>query len=118
MTINELQTELNTIKLQLDGFAKKSDIPTVPTNVGAFENDVPYMSKASADATYQPIGNYAKRVNGYSPDANGEITIPLKTINGESIIGSGNISVSAGGTSLFDVKIENGHLYKTINGTT
>ena len=32
--------------------------------------------------------------------------------------GSGNIIVSAGGTSLFDVKIENGHLYKTINGTT
>ena len=118
LTINELQTELNTIKLQLDGFAKKSDIPTVPTKVSAFENDVPYMSKASADATYQPIGNYAKRVNGYSPDANGEITIPLKTINSESIIGSGNISVSAGGTSLFDVKIENGHLYKTINGTT
>ena len=118
LTINELQTELNTIKLQLDGFAKKSDIPTVPTKVSAFENDVPYMSKASADATYQPIGNYAKRVNGYSPDANGEITIPLKTINGESIIGSGNISVSAGGTSLFDVKIENNHLYKTTNGTT
>lgn len=60
------KTEVNS---SLETKANKTEIPTVPTNVSAFTNDVGYLTEHQS----------------------------LKTINGESILGSGDIVISGGG---------------------
>ena len=57
------------VNSSLEAKANKSEIPTVPTNVSAFTNDAGYLTEHQQ----------------------------LKTINGESIIGSGDIVISGGG---------------------
>ncbi len=57
------------INSSLETKADKTEIPTVPTNVSAFTNDAGYLTEHQT----------------------------LKTINGESIIGSGDIVISGGG---------------------
>lgn len=78
--------------------AKKTDIPT---NVSAFNNDVGYLrsesdptvpswAKASSKPTYtaSEVGAQPTLVSGTN----------IKTINGDSILGSGNLVVSGGGS--------------------
>lgn len=78
--------------------AKKTDIPT---NVSAFNNDVGYLrsesdptvpawAKASSKPTYtaSEVGAQETLVSGMN----------IKTINGDSILGSGNLVVSGGGS--------------------
>lgn len=57
------------VNTSLESKANKSEIPTVPTNVSAFTNDAGYLTEHQQ----------------------------LKTINGESIIGNGDIVISGGG---------------------
>lgn len=91
------------------------DIPTVPTNISAFTNDagyltsytetdptVPSWAKASTKPTYtaSEVGAQATLVSGTN----------IKTINGESILGSGDITVGGGGGNFFTV-------YSKHNGT-
>ena len=57
------------VDTSLESKANKSEIPTVPTNVSAFTNDAGYLTEHQT----------------------------LKTINGESILGSGDIVISGGG---------------------
>lgn len=92
--VDELKSRLGAIEIKLSNMGNYALKSEIPTKVSQLENDVPYLSKAKADATYQPIGNYVKTVNGYGPYDNGEVTVPLKTINGTSIIGSGDITVN------------------------
>ena len=85
-------------EIDLSGYALKSEIPTVPTKVSAFTNDAGYLTKHQS----------------------------LKTINGQSIVGSGDITISGGSTDLSNyytkTEIDNkGYLtshqsLKTING--
>lgn len=68
--VNKKWELLGSQSVDLSGYAKKSDIPTVPTKVSAFENDADYAKKselpstagllteAKAADTYQPKGNY------------------------------------------------------------
>lgn len=103
------------VDTSLESKANKSEIPTVPTNVSAFTNDAGYLTEhqslndyytktevnasleAKADKTEIPS------LNGYATEQwvgqQGYLTEhqPLKTINGESIIGSGDIVISGGG---------------------
>lgn len=57
------------VNASLETKANKTEIPTVPTNVSAFTNDAGYLTEHQT----------------------------LKTINGESIIGSGDLVISGGG---------------------
>ena len=57
------------VNASLETKANKTEIPTVPTNVSAFTNDAGYLTEHQ----------------------------PLKTINGETIVGSGDIVISGGG---------------------
>ena len=56
------------VNSSLETKANKSEIPTVPTNVSAFTNDAGYLTEHQQ----------------------------LKTINGETIVGEGNITISGG----------------------
>ena len=56
------------VNSSLESKANKTEIPTVPTNVSAFTNDAGYLTEHQT----------------------------LKTINGETIVGEGNITISGG----------------------
>ena len=56
------------VNTSLESKANKSEIPTVPTNVSAFTNDAGYLTQHQT----------------------------LKTINGETIVGDGNIEITSG----------------------
>lgn len=100
--------------VDLDDYAKKSEIPSLADAYTKDESDAKYQPKGSYLTAHQPI----KNLSGQSIVGTGEI--PLKTINGESIIGTGNITVSVGDANLFDLttRTVNGvrHLIKTVNG--
>ena len=61
--------------IDLTEYAKKSEIPTVPTNVSAFVNDVPYLTE------HQSLSGYATKeyVSGYTYD---KATIDQKVAEG------------------------------------
>lgn len=103
--LGDIKTRLGVVELKLSNLGNYALKSEIPTKVSQLENDVPYISKPIADATYQKIGNYVKKVNGYLPNADGEVTIPI----------------SAGDYSLFDLvtRTVNGsrHLIKIVNGT-
>lgn len=62
--------------------SNKPTIPTVPSNVSAFNNDAGYLTE------HQDIsGKQDKLVSGTN----------IKTINNQSLLGSGNINISGGG---------------------
>lgn len=105
------KTEVDT---SLETKADKTEIPTVPTNVSAFTNDAGYLTQ------HQSLDNYYTKtevntsleakadkteipsLNGYATEQwvgqQGYLTEhqPLKTINGETIVGNGNIEISSG----------------------
>ena len=77
----------------LSNYALKTDIPVVPSKVSAFENDKGYLTE------HQDISNLATKteLNG-KQDALVSGT-NLKTINGQSLLGNGDITIN-GGASL------------------
>ena len=107
--------DVREVKATLETKADKSEIPTVPTNVSAFTNDAGYLTE------HQSLDNYYTKtevnasleakadkteipsLNGYATEQwvgeQGYLTEhqQLKTINGESIIGNGDIVISGGG---------------------
>ena len=104
------KTEVNA---SLETKADKTEIPTVPTNVSAFTNDAGYLTQhqsldnyytktevntsleTKADKTEIPT--VPTNVSAFTNDA-GYLTEhqTLKTINGETIVGEGNITISGG----------------------
>lgn len=92
-----------------DDLSNKPTIPTVPTNVSAFTNDAGYTTNTG---TITGI-----TMNGVSKGTSGVVDLGtvvtdvsdkqdtlvsgtnIKTINNESILGSGNITIQGGGSS-------------------
>lgn len=65
-----------------------------------------YYTKAESDGRFQPVGEYltsipAEYVTEGELNSKGYLTEhqPLKTINGESLVGSGNITIEGGGSA-------------------
>lgn len=100
-------------------YAKKSDIPAVPTKVSKFENDANYVKESGLKTINGqsivgdgdiPIGgsgetpslsDYLSKEeaeNTYQPK--GTYITKIKTINGQSLVGEGNIEISGGETSV------------------
>lgn len=106
--------DIREVKATLESKADKSEIPTVPTNVSAFTNDAGYLTE------HQSLDNYYTKtevnvsletkadkseipnLNGYATEQwvgqQGYLTEhqTLKTINGETIVGDGDITISGG----------------------
>lgn len=94
--------------VDLSNYATKSEIPTVPTKVSAFENDVPYLTEhqsLSGYATEQWVTN-----QGYLTEHQ-----HLKTINNESLIGDGNIVISGGTSITVDPTLNSGSTNPVVN---
>ena len=62
------KADIREVNTSLETKANKTEIPTVPTNVSAFTNDAGYLTEHQT----------------------------LKTINGETIVGDGNIEITSG----------------------
>ena len=104
------KTEVNS---SLETKADKTEIPTVPTNVSAFTNDAGYLTehqsldnyytKSEVNTSLETKANKSEipivptNVSEFTNDA-GYLTEHqmLKTINGETIVGEGNITISGG----------------------
>lgn len=105
--------DVREVKATLESKADKSEIPTVPTNVSAFTNDAGYLTehqslnnyytKTEVDTSLESKANKSEiptvptNVSAFTNDA-GYLTQhqTLKTINGETIVGDGNIEISSG----------------------
>ena len=107
-------TDIREVKATLESKADKSEIPTVPTNVSAFTNDAGYLTehqslnnyytKSEVDTSLESKADKSEipSLNGYATEQwvgqQGYLTEhqPLKTINGETIVGNGDITISGG----------------------
>ena len=94
-------------KLDYSLLSNTPTIPTVPTNVSAFTNDAGYLTNetdpvftasASAGITSTDISNWDAKQEALVSGTN------IKTINNQSLLGSGNITIGGGGTAT-DVQI-------------
>ena len=103
--------DVREVKATLESKADKSEIPTVPTNVSAFTNDAGYLTehqsldnyytKTEVDTSLESKANKSEipSLNGYATEQwvgeQGYLTEhqQLKTINGETIVGNGNIEI-------------------------
>ena len=78
-----------------DDLNNKPTIPTVPSNVGAFINDAGYLTE------HQSLGNYYTKIEVNRALGNKQDKLEsgsnIKTINGNSVLGSGNINIQGGG---------------------
>lgn len=99
----------------LDLYAKKTEIPDAYT-------------KAESNSRFQPAGNYLtehqhlKTINGQSLVGTGNITIEggssvdlsdyVKSVNGNRPDANGNVSISVAGNPIMELKIESNSLYK------
>lgn len=109
-TKTEYQEEItSTNKLDYSLLSNTPTIPTVPTNVSAFTNDAGYLTSetdpvftasASAGITSTDISNWDAKQEALVSGTN------IKTINNQSLLGSGNITIqSGGGGTATDVQI-------------
>jgi hypothetical protein len=74
--VDTLSAKVDAIKVpSLDGYATEKfvadeisniDIPEVPTNVSAFENDAKYLTEDAADLKYAPIGSEGVDLSDYA----------------------------------------------------
>ncbi len=78
-------SDLSTVAISgsYNDLTNKPIIPTVPTNISAFTNDSGYLTEHQDLSGKQDV-----LVSGTN----------IKTINGNSLLGSGNISISSGGS--------------------
>lgn len=106
--------DIRNVNATLESKADKSEIPTVPTNVSAFTNDAGYLTehqsldnyytKTEVNTSLESKANKSEipSLNGYATEQwvgeQGYLTEhqSLKTINGETIVGNGNIEISSG----------------------
>ena len=102
-----------------DDLTDKPTIPTVPTNVSAFTNDAGYLTShqdiSGKEDASNKVSSWSSTTNNThypgeklvkdSLDAKQDTLVSginLKTINNQSLLGSGNISVSGGGSVTVD----------------
>jgi hypothetical protein len=84
---NDLTDKPTLFSGDYEDLTNKPTIPTVPTNVSAFTNDANYATE-----TFVTTGLSSKQdslVSGTN----------IKTINGQEILGSGNITITSGGAT-------------------
>ena len=76
-------------ELQGKNYATKSEIPVVPTTISSFTNDSGYI-------TINALSGYATTTQLNSKQDELVSGTNIKTINGQSLLGSGNITIEGG----------------------
>ena len=101
-TLSEYATnvELNHVKAEL---ATKAD--TSSLNDYALKSEITGLATKEELADYQPIGDYATTTQLNSKQDTLVSGQNIKTINGQSVIGEGNIDITGGGTITVDTEL-------------
>lgn len=101
-TLSEYATnvELNHVKAEL---ATKAD--TSSLNDYALKSEITGLATKEELADYQPIGDYATTTQLNSKQDTLVSGQNIKTINGQSVIGEGNIDITGGGTITVDSEL-------------
>ena len=97
-------TEVNTTYATKTELASKANVSDVPTKTSQLENDSTYQTKANLDTALE---SYAKTSDVNSKNASQDEAIQskqdklisgtnIKTINSQSLLGEGNISIESG----------------------
>ena len=88
----QIQADWNQTDVEaVDYIKNKPTIPTVPTNVSEFTNDAGYLTQ------HQDISNLATKAEVNAKQDELVSGTNIKTINGNSILGEGNIVIQGGG---------------------
>lgn len=108
-TKSELATKLDTKTYNSDKatFALKTQ---VPTKVSQLTNDSSYVTKTTADASYQPKGSYATTTQLNAKQDKLVSGTNIKTVNGASLLGTGNIIIETPDGGISDAP-QDGNLY-------
>lgn len=77
---------------------KYAKIDDIPTKVSDLENDSGFITNTEASNSYQAKGDYATTAQLNSKQDTLVSGTNIKTINGNSLLGEGNITIQAGGT--------------------
>ena len=98
-------------------YAQKKDIPSMPTNVSELNNDAGYITAEDVNIPNVDLSDYAtKEELGTKQNTlvSGE---NIKTINGVSIVGKGNIAIGEGATNATVVELNGDEIcdYYAIN---
>lgn len=99
-TLSEYATnvELNHVKAEL---ATKADT----SSLNALKSEITGLATKEELADYQPIGDYATTTQLNSKQDTLVSGQNIKTINGQSVIGEGNIDITGGGTITVDSEL-------------
>lgn len=99
-TLSEYATnvELNHVKEEL---ATKADT----SSLNALKSEITGLATKEELANYQPIGDYATTTQLNSKQDTLVSGQNIKTINGQSVIGEGNIDITGGGTITVDTEL-------------
>ena len=103
-------TEVSTTYATKTELANKADTSAIPTKTSQIENDSTYQTKANLDTALE---SYAKTSDVNSKNASQDEAIQskqdklisgtnIKTINSQSLLGEGNISIEAGSSITVD----------------
>lgn len=92
--------ELNHVKAEL---ATKADASAL--NDYALKSELTGLATKEELANYQPIGDYATTTQLNSKQDTLVSGTNIKTVNGQSILGEGNIEISGGGTITVDTEL-------------
>ena len=106
-------TEVSTNYATKTELANKADTSAIPTKTSQIENDSTYQTKANLDTALE---SYAKTSDVDSKNASQDEAIQskqdklisgtnIKTINSQSILGEGNISIEAGSSITVDSEL-------------
>lgn len=75
---------------------KYAKIDDIPTNVSDLENDSGFITNTEASNSYQAKGDYATKAELASKQDTLVSGTNIKTVNGQSLLGNGNIDITGG----------------------
>lgn len=84
---------------------KYAKIDDIPTNVSDLENDSGFITNTEASNSYQAKGDYATKAELASKQDTLVSGTNIKTINGQTLLGEGNIEIQGGGTITVDSEL-------------
>lgn len=85
-------------------YATKAEIPSLEGYLTETEASETYATKEDL-ADYQPVGDYATKAELASKQDTLVSGTNIKTVNGQSLLGNGNIDITSGGTITVDSEL-------------